>query len=254
MISIITVNYNSKNYLEKLITSIKKHLDTNKIELIIVNNDKKRLKIDNHLVRTNIIHKGENIGFGAASNVGAHNAKKEWLLFVNPDLEFIDNSLEKAIKFLQKNKKIATIGPQIIQNSTKRAQPWTSGKKTSLSQILFRNTIKKSWNKKNPVSVDWVSGTTLLISRKQFIKVGGFDETFFMYFEDQDLCLRIKEQNKKILFYPDFKVLHHDGKSWNNKKGQKNHYYKSQDLFFQKHHNLFQQYLLRIIRKITKGH
>lgn len=253
MISIISVNYNSKEYLEKLLSSIEKHLKSNDIELIVVNNDEKKLKLRQSSIKVNIVHKGKNIGFGTASNIGAQKAKGEWLLFANPDIEFIDASLKKTIDFLNKNKNVAIIGPQIIQFSTKNPQPWTSGEKTSLTQILFRNTIGKPWNKKTSTSVDWVSGTALLISKKQFSNIGGFDEAFFMYFEDQDLCLRVKDSDKKILFYPDFKILHHDGKSWNNKKLQKSYYYKSQDIFFQKHHKFLQRQALKIIRKLTKG-
>lgn len=254
MISIINVNYNSKEYLEKLLDSTEKYLKNNDLEFIIVNNDEKSLNLKKQRkIDIKIFHIGKNIGFGAASNIGAQKARGEWLLFANPDIEFIDNSLEKALIFMKKNNFIGIIGPQIIQSSTKKPQPWTSGGKTSLSQILFRNTIGKAWNKKTPMAVDWVSGTTLLILKSDFIKMGGFDEAFFMYFEDQDLCLRMKTHNKKVFFYPDFKVIHHDGKSWGNKKIQKNHYYASQDIFFQKYHSTLSYKFLKLIRTIFKG-
>jgi N-acetylglucosaminyl-diphospho-decaprenol L-rhamnosyltransferase len=121
-------------------------------------------------------------------------------------------------------------------------------------QIIFRNTIKKPWNSKKPILVDWVSGTALLIKNKLFNDIGGFDEAFFMYFEDQDICLRVKSKNTKTLFYPDFKIVHHSGKSWKKQKNQKKYYYQSLDIFFKKHHNLIQQKLLTFFRKTIKGY
>lgn len=252
MISIISVNYNSRKYLEKLLNSIEKYLAKEDIEIIALNNEEKELKLKSTLP-LKIIQRKKNIGFGSANNIGAQNAKGEWLLFVNPDVEFIDNSLIKAINFIKKHPQTGILGPQIIQYSTKKPQPWTSGKKTSLWQILFRNTFKKPWNKNFPVFIDWVSGTALLISKNDFEKIGGFDEAFFMYFEDQDLCLRIKELRKKTVFYPDFKIIHHNGKSWNKKSEQKKYYYESQDIFFKKHCNILSYKIMKIIRKIFKG-
>lgn len=259
MLSIITVNYNSRHYLQKLIASIEKYFDFEKIELVIANNDASRLHhedlIKNPGLKIRIIENGGNAGFGSACNIGAQNAEGKWLLFANPDIEFVDNSAFNALNFLEKKRGELVIGAKIIEASKNAVQPWTCGKKMTLTSILFRNTLLKPWHKKNALEVDWVSGTALLISKNNFKEIGGFDETFFMYFEDQDLCLRAKKAGSKILFYPDFNVLHHNGKSWGkHRKGQKGHYYRSQELFFQKHNSRLELLALKFLRKILKGY
>lgn len=259
MLSIISVNYNSRRYLQKLIASIEKHLASEKVELIIANNDSSRFHLEemtkNPKIEIKIIENGGNAGFGSACNIGARSAAGNWLLFANPDIEFMDSSVFDALKFLEKSPRKMLIGAKIIESSKNAAQPWTCGKKMTLVSILFRNTLLKPWCKTAAAEMDWVSGTALLISKNNFEEIGGFDESFFMYFEDQDLCLRAKKTGSKIIFYPNFKVLHHNGKSWKGRKiKQKSSYYQSQEIFFQKHNTRLEFLALKFLRKILKGY
>ncbi|HHX58505.1 MAG TPA: glycosyltransferase family 2 protein [Candidatus Moranbacteria bacterium] len=254
MLSIIIVNYQSQNELNNCLESLEKFLlpSKNNFEVIIVNNDKADIQLSPKLsfVVTMIDNK-RNEGFGAACNLGARKAKGNFLFFLNPDTELTDNSLWKMLKESSVMPYLGIVGPKIIEAKRNRPQPWTSGKKTSLLNILFRNTFNKSWNKKEPIEVDWVAGTALLIRKGLFEKLGGFDEKFWMYFEDQDLCLRTRNSNLKVLFYPHCTILHHNGKSWSNTRNQKTAYYQSQKYFFQKHHGKISQYLLELAHKIA---
>lgn len=256
-VSIIVVNYKSKKYLLSCLQSLNSKLTSNqKPEVIVVNNESKPLKRDffkNLSFPVKIINSGQNSGFASACNQGARKARKEILFFLNPDTEILNNGLSKAADFLQENSGIGVLGAQIIQAETGLPQPWTSGKKTSLSKILLKNTFFKSWNKKTVTKTDWVSGTALLTPRKLFLKLNGFDERFFMYFEDQDYCLRVKKAGKKVFFYPHFSVIHYNGKSWKKETDQKKGYFQSQIKFFQKHMP-FQSRILSILQKIFLKH
>lgn len=257
--SIVIVNYKSKEYLQKCIRSIENKLFKNKdalfpFEIIVVNNDPKPLKIrPNNPLDVRVINNPKNIGYGGANNIGAKNAFGEYLFFLNPDTVLLDSSIAKMIRQLDKHKEVGIIGPRIIDYYRKAPQPWTCGTKTDLANIIFKNTINKPWNKKRAVNVDWVSGTALLIRKDLFEQVGGFDENFFMYFEDQDLCLRVKKSGKAIIFCPHSVILHYDGKSWNNELHKKKAFFESQTYFFQKHHGSMQSMLLKSLRFITKG-
>ncbi len=259
--SVIIVNYNSKIYLEKCLESIESQLVCKKkpsnsfdFEVIIVNNDKHPLCPEvPYSFSLHIINNEKNEGFGKAHNIGISHAQGKYIFLLNPDTLLQDDSLIYLTDQLDQHSDIGIIGLKIIEYERKQPQPWTCGTKTNLLNIIFRNTINKPWNKKHPVNVDWVSGTALLMRKTLFEKVGGFDENFFMYFEDQDLCLRVKQQEKTIIFYPYASVIHFDGKSWNSTLKKKAVFYRSQTYFFTKHHGSVQLIFLKFLRVLIKG-
>ncbi len=255
-LSIIIINYQSRKYLEKCLKSIGSFANDSTLdfEVIVINNDPVFLKLERkYPFISRILNLTQNVGFGRANNVGAKCARGDILLFLNPDVIFEDDSIKKALKYFSDYENIGALGPKIIEAKTKKPQPWTSGKKTTLASILFRNTINKPWNKNHEMFVDWISGTALFVKKDLFEEIGGFDEKFFMYFEDQDLCLRIKKLNKNIVFFPKTKVIHFNGKSWQNDEEKKKAFYESQKYFFQKHASPISYQLFKIIRIIAKG-
>lgn len=254
--SIIIVNYKSEAYLEKCLYSIGEQFqkDDFAFEVLVVNNDNKKLLLKNtYKFNLKIIENGQNIGFGKANNIGASQANGDHFFFLNPDTVLIDDSLVNTVDNLEKHQGVGIIGSRIIKYSQNRPQPWTCGNKSSITNIIFRNTINKPWRKKVPTNVDWVSGAALLIRKELFEKLGGFDENFFMYFEDQDLCLRAKAHGNSIIFFPHMSVVHFDGKSWRNNSQKKHFFYKSQIYFFDKHHGSIKTNFLKILRFIIKG-
>lgn len=252
-LSIIIVNYRSEKWLNSCLNILSSPSDSKiKFEVIIINNDKKDfLPTKKYSFVSRLIQTEKNLGFGLANNLGVKSAKSKNVLFLNPDTIFGKDSMVKLLVFLEKNPQIGIVGPKIIQASRGKAQPFTCGKKTSLLGIIFRNTILKPWNSKKPVLVDWVSGTALLTKKSVFEKAGGFDKNFFMYFEDQDLCLRIKELGYDICFFPGSIVYHYDGKCWPNTKKQKLAFYTAQDYFFKKHHKSYKGFFLKVLKQIA---
>jgi len=254
-ISIILINFNNQFFLEKCLKSIEKNIETksflSNIEVIIVNNESQSLKISKVFkFQIKKIENNKNLGFAKACNIGAKEAQGEYLFFLNPDTKILSGNFSLIIEKFQNTPSLGIIGTKIIEKTKNLPQPWTCGKKTSFLRILFRNSFNKPWNQKKPTVVDWVSGTSLFIKKAYFKKINGFDEKFFMYFEDQDLCLRLKKIGKFCLFLPSFSVIHYDGKSWNNDKQKKSCYYQSQDYFFKKHSSQFQFLLLILIKKL----
>lgn len=259
--SIIIVNYQSKKPLLYCLASINRFLYKNKIlqnnfEVILVNNDKKPLKnIPKYsFLSPKIIEVGKNVGFGTGANLGAIMAQGEYLLFLNPDTLFLDKSLTNALSYLDNNQKVGALGLSTISKSRRQPENWSCGKKTTWGSILFRNTINKPWNKKTPQKVEWSSAAGLIVRKTAFRKVKGFDKQFFMYFEDQDLCLRLAKKGYQIIHYPQTKILHLNGKSWRSKQEQKKYYRQSQLIFFKKHNSKVGYYILKamyfILRKI----
>ncbi len=252
--SIIIVNYKSKNFLEKCLESIQKNSSLLNFEVIIVNNDEVFLNLKKkYQLNLKKIENYKNLGFAKACNLGAKKAKGEILLFLNPDTELWKSNFKNIYNEFNQAPEIGIIGINILDFNSQKTQPWINGKKTSLLRILFKKIIKKPWLSKKKIYLDWVSGGGLFVRKSLFEEVTGFDENFFMYFEDQDFCLRLKKQGFLCLFYPFFKILHHNGKSWeNNFKQKKQIYYKSQEYFFKKHFPPLYFKIFKLFKKISR--
>jgi GT2 family glycosyltransferase len=231
MLSIIIVNYKSEKYLAKCISSIKEKFLGVEYEVIVVNNDNVDISF---LGGDKIINTGKNIGFGAACNVGAKNAQGEILWFLNPDTEIISQNVTELVKELNKEG-VGIIGPRLVDKKNK-TQEWIAGKKITIFGTLLNNLgykrDKKIWESITLVGCDWVSGAAMFVKKDIFEKVGGFDENFFMYFEDINLCQRIRQAGYKIFYFPSCIVKHFSGGSFGGKIRQKGYYYKAQFRYF----------------------
>ena len=248
-VSFIIVNYNSRRFLRDCISSVKKNSASLSCEIIIANNDSDVLNFP----EAKILSLKNNLGFGAGCNAGAKIAQGEILCFLNPDTEILA-SIKKIINYFSTDKRIGVIGPKLITQENK-TQYWCAGVETNLWNILRNNLgfpkSKKIWNSQESVECDWVSGAALFIKKSVFREVQGFDEDFFVYYEDEDLCKRVKEKRYKIIYFPEFTVRHFGGKSFENKKNQKESYYKSQDYYFKKHFGKISTNLLKLIRGLA---
>ena len=251
-ISFIILNYQSEQYLKKCILSIKKNFSDVRHELIIVNNDTQALQVDFCKTNDQILNNYSNLGFSSACNLGAKKANGKILFFLNPDTEILDNKLTASLSFLEKES-IGIIAPLLI-TADGRPQPWSGGKMITPLNTLAHNLTKKrhflNSDNSSIKRLEWVSGAAFLIRKELFEKVGGFDENFFMYFEDVDFCKRVRELKKEIILFPQSVVLHHGGGSIKSIQTQKQAYYTSQDYYFKKHFGPIQAFLIKFIRNI----
>ncbi|MFC1645400.1 glycosyltransferase family 2 protein [Patescibacteria group bacterium] len=252
-LSFIIVNYRSEKYLEKCVHSILNKVSNLDFEIIIVNNDKKRLDISDFESIEDIFIKevNKNIGFGKACNLGAADANGDVLCFINPDTELLSGNIKDLVAQLGKESSIGVIGPRIVEKAG-QVQLWSAGKKPSIQELL-RNNIGFARHKEVEVfdmesHVDWITGAAMFINKEVFTSAEGFDEGFFMYFEDVDLCLRVKRLGKDVRLFPGVEFLHVGGGSISSLLNQKKQYYISQEYYFQKHFSKAHKYLIRLMR------
>lgn len=253
--SFIIVNFKSAELLPDWFASLSNtQLSPNEYEVIIVNNDaSENEKLDTFQKQHDfkLIHAESNLGFGRACNRGAREASGEILGFINPDAQFISGNLHTISERFQNDPSLGIIGLKLLtQDGT--IQEWSTGTEVTLWDILRNNLgVPKSralWESTEPIKVDWVSGASLFIPKNLFQEIQGFDEDFFLYFEDTDLCKRAKAQGKSILYFPNISVKHLSGQSATSKKQQKQDYYASQDLYFSKHRPKWESLCIKTCR------
>jgi GT2 family glycosyltransferase len=252
-ISIIIVNYRSQDRLRACVASIFEKFKNKNFEILIINNDKEEniVKVLGKSPEIQVVNLGKNVGFGKAINVGAKIARGEWLLFLNPDTKMLTNQ-DKFFSFFEATKEAGVISPKLIEESGE-AQKWSAGTDPSLLDLIKNNLglakSKKVWESQKVRKVDWVSGAAMVIKKNLFDKIGGFDENIFMYYEDIDLCKRVREAGREVFYFPQEKVLHLGGRSTENEEKQKTDYYKSQEYYFQKHFGRSHSCCVHFLRK-----
>ena len=253
-LDIIIVNWNTAVTTKKCVRSILKHIKDISCQITIVDN----ASTDNSLVllktiksnRIKIIKNSKNLGYAKACNIGSSHSKAKYLLFLNSDIELTDNSLIKMFDYLSKNLQIGLIGPRFLN-------PDQSVQSSVFPPQTVKNAIKEYWldqqtylkytpRSKKPISVWAVSGGAVLIKNSFFKKIGGWDEKYFMYFEDLALSQKVHHHQKQVYYYPQATLVHHHGQSGKSLGGTKDQWKKlipSSKIY----HGLLKHYLLFFI-------
>jgi GT2 family glycosyltransferase len=239
-ISVLIVNFRSDIVLEKCLASVFDLMKKIDFEVIVVNNDKKETleKIRTKFTCVRIIEKNENLGFARAVNIGAKAAVGEILFVLNPDTVLLLPKTEEILLEFEREEKVGVLGVKTLDQSGK-VQAWIAGVEKNFWDLLKNNLgmpeSRKKWESSEKIETDWVAATAVFVRKNLFERLNGFDEKFFMYFEDVDFCKRIRALGFKVIYFPGFEVMHLGGASFSDKKEQKKNYYISQKHYFEKH-------------------
>ena len=250
-VSLIFVNYRSARYLFNALESLFSfEQERNFFEVIIVNNDVSERSALEALERSfpiRLIENGRNSGFGEGSNIGAKQARGEFLGFINPDILWTGICLSDLIGAF--DEKIGVLGMQILSEN-KEEEAWSAGKEPSLAGLFCNNVFpcrRAYWRNSDLSFPDWVSGGALFIRKDLFFSVGGFDKRFFLYFEDVDLCKKVRNYGHLVARYAKCSLIHLGGKSISSKRFQKKCFYDSQKKYFEKYRPVWENKLLGLL-------
>jgi len=230
-VGIVVVNYNAGDLLSRSVTVA---LNSPQIaELVVVDNNSS----DDSLAqltakvtdpRLNIVRQKENTGFGSAVNAGVARLSSTYVLLLNPDCFLRSGTITTLARVLEKRTDVAACGPVVLdvygreQRGSRRHEPTpfraiarTFGQSAGRGGGFDMHTAGLP---QQPVAVDAVSGSCLLLRKQAFDALGGMDVNFFLHCEDLDLCRRFRDDNKAILFVPSTSVIHLQGGSGRNLK------------------------------------
>lgn len=231
----VIVNYNAGAHLVACVASLK----TAGVRKIVVSDNE---STDGSIAsltaadpEVSLVRTGGNLGYGSAANSGAANRgaanlgegalAPEFLLICNPDTVFHPESIAEMASALDSHPKAGVVGPRIdtpkgeVYPSARTFPNVTDSIGHGFLGIFWRN---NPWSRRylmtdrsmdRPSVVDWVSGSCMFTRRKAFDEIGGFDESFFMYAEDVDLCRRLAEKGWETLYAPSARVTHAQGVS-----------------------------------------
>lgn len=256
-ISLVYVNFRSVRPLRKSLESVWRNRELRKnIEIVVANNDHSEswaLRALKRRFPIRIIDLPGNLGFGHAANEAVSIVRSPYVGFLNPDTEFFSGNIADIPKIFEKYHDIGVLGARLLSH-TGESEPWSSGRAVSLWQI-FRNNMgipsgKALWESRKPVRAGFVSGAALFTRSELFRKLQGFDERFFLYFEDADLCLRVWESGYRVFLFPKLTFFHEGGVSHATERSKKEAFYDSQERYFRKNRPIWESWILSIMKKI----
>jgi len=222
--SVVIVNYASWPLALRCVKSLYE-TGYEDFEVVIVDNDRPEPPQIPYPVR--LIRNEENLGFAKACNQGIAASEGDLVVLINPDTVVGEDFFWRVGVFLDENSTVGAAGPRVLepdgrlQLTARRELSMFSGLlgRTSLLTRLFpksplvKNQFPAVAELTRPTAVDWVGGACMVVRRRTLEEVGVLDERFFMYFEDADLCRRVREAGWSVYYLPQVEVVHHAGGS-----------------------------------------
>lgn len=235
-LSIIIVSWNVKDLLNNLLESIFKYTTDLDFEIIVVDNDSKdgtaeylQQKFKNEINKgiLRVIANHSNAGFSKGNNQGARQARGEYLLFMNPDMELQENSFEKLLNYLDRNTQVKACTCKLVypngelQRSIKRFPTIVD---QTIILLKLHHFLKNIHSVKNYLALDFdyekeqeveqAMGAFILLKKELYREINGWDEDYWLLWEDVELCKRINQLGEKFKYLPITQIVHHESRSF----------------------------------------
>lgn len=238
MISVIIVSYNTEAMLRRCLQKLFHHKPQAKMEVLVVDNnsrDDSVAMIKGEYPRVRVLANTRNIGFAAANNQAFSQAVGDYIVLLNPDAFIKEGSLDKVVAFMDRHPQCGLSGGRLVSpdgaldpSARKFPNAWTkflnlSGLRARFPRSqLFSGHEYGDFDHCVNIEVDWVPGTFTVYRREMLEETGLFDERFFLYYEETDLCLQAKKAGWSVYFTPEAEVVHVGGGS---SKTRTEHYF-----------------------------
>lgn len=252
-VATVIVSYNVRDDLDACLASLScARADTYSLRITIVDNGSSDGTLDMLRARwpfVKVIAADENLGFGRANNLGAARTAGDYILLLNPDTLVPPDAIGTLLKALAAEPSAAAAGPKLLDRDLRPelsfGWPVSLAGEWRQRRLMRAYSRGESWAStrvddwtRRPGPRDWLSAACLLVRREDFEAAGGFDERFFMYYEDVDLCVRLRQRGRLVLFEPGATVRHMRGRSGRHNPSLARRRRESQLAYYAKHHPL----------------
>ena len=228
-LSVIILCWNDRKVIDDCLKSLYSKTHSTKFEVIVSDNGSTDGSVE--LIRRSypqvqVIENGRNLRFAKANNVGIRTSRGEYVLILNPDTIIHDGTLDRMIDFADKHPEVGAFGCRVLNadgSYQKSASPFTSLKGELIAAFYLRwlgrvngwfaSDCYPGWRGTTRRPVDWLAGCFMLVRGDLLRSIGGFDEQFFYYYEDMDLCRQIWQAGYPIVYVPDATITHLGGQS-----------------------------------------
>lgn len=263
-VSVIIVNWNTKQLLRDCLFSVCEHAGNIDYEIIVIDNastDRSTEMVKTDFPQVVLLENPDNRGFATANNQGMAIAKGRYVLLLNSDTIVLDNAIANTVHFADENPQAAVIGCRVLNPDRTLQQTcfmFPSVLNMVLSSTYLYKMFPKSrffgreqmtwWDRNDVRSVDVVTGCFMLVRRGAIEQVGMMDESFFMYGEETDWCYRFRKNGWEVMFAPVGQIIHFGGQSTAQKPVAMIVQLRLSILkFMKKHYNLVTYFIARLL-------
>jgi hypothetical protein len=249
-LSIIIVNWNTKDVLANCLRLMGSR---GTVDVVVVDNastDGSPHMVKEEYPEVRLIINERNVGFAGAANQGIRSSKARYLFLLNSDTLLKGHIIQDMVRFMEEHPKAGAMGPRLVLPDGS-PQPYSFGCDPTIGyllrrglNLLLRKGYLHNWGTEEVQEVDWVSGASLMLRRRALEETGLLDENFFLYFEDNDLCLRLRQKGWKVYFNPMVEVVHLGGESLAKNESARAEYYRSLLYYYSKHYGKLQTAIL----------
>lgn len=225
-VSVVIISWKMRTLLEVVLSTINKFTSGISYELILIDNDSQDGTAE--MIKTNfpdavLVENKHNLGVAPARNQGLKIARGKYILILDADMEFVDNTIEKLFDFMEANKDCGLVGAKLTEPDG--TLQYTCKRYPTFSALFFRRLDKFSffknskqlkehimadWAHDEVKDVDYVIGACQFFRKEVMDKIGYYDDTIFYGPEDLDYCMRIWRAGWKVYYYPHTRIIHHE--------------------------------------------
>ena len=251
-VSIITVGMNHRKYIEDLYGALygdcKPELEFEAIYVDNCSTDDSTNYIATHYPQVKIVSNIKPLGFGENNNKGVEVSSGDYIALLNPDIILVKGSIDRIIDKARAMNWKGIIVPQLlnpdgtVQNSVRGfvtlgmiLSRWSTWENDNTKNTRVRKYLCKNLDLTKEQEVDWAIGAAMFMSRETYFSLGGFDQRYFLYMEDEDLCLRAWEHDIPVIYYPEVKLIHHHLRGSTHLSRRTLQHLKSLAIFFYRH-------------------
>lgn len=249
-LSVVILSYNVKHFLELCVQSVQEAIQNIEAEIIVVDNassDESIAMIQSNFPEVICVSNSVNYGFTKGNNIGVKHAKGEYVCILNPDTVVAEDSFEKLLAFHESTLNCGIVGPKLVDGSgqflpeSKRglSKPSVAFSKLvglyKISKKRFGKYYASHLTENQTGKVDMLVGACMFLKTELYKELGGFDENFFMYLEDDDFSYRVLKAGYDNYFYSDTTIIHYKGESTPKDTDYQLRFRKGLQCFYNKH-------------------
>jgi GT2 family glycosyltransferase len=267
-VSVIIVSWNVKPLLQKCLKSIFDFTTDIDFEVIVIDNASEDASIQmvaQEFPLVDLIASNQNLGFAKANNLGLEHASGNYILFMNPDMELVENSFKTMIDLMANDNQIGLATCQLNYPDNTRQNNIKNNPRLC-DQILIllklhhifkpkclQKYLARDFDYFKQQEVKQIMGAFVMTENDLIRKIGGWDADYFIWWEDLDLCKKVQNENKKIIYTPSTKIIHHEGKSFIQQKSlaKQKRFNKGMRTYFKKHHGMLSYLIISILSPIS---
>ncbi len=257
-LSFIIVNWDTKNLLLNCLASVYRTVKGHSFEIFVVDNGSRDGSIEavrDLYSQVQCIENKMNLGFARANNIAFRRARADYFVLLNTDSLLTENAIEAMIDYMESNPSAGIAGAQLLNADGSKQNSFDNFptvvtelvNKAVLRRLFPRKYPSKIINFQHPVEVESIIGACMVIRKNLLDQIGLFDEDYFFFMEETDLCYRASKVRWKIVHIPSAKVYHFQGQSASKSLiNARIEYYRSRYIFFKKHRSFLSSLILKI--------